>query len=361
MSSSSSSGNDPNNMNSYSSNNNNNNNAVILIYDSSLRDLYSTLGVEELTAATAVKKFTIPALLDMEPWSRIIVMIELSKKWDQYRGDPSLVQQLKEIPFIPLWDYSKTQDNDTDDLGSVQINNISYLNRSVDLRRANDLFLWTNHDLLEALNGKEIAKYYPPPYLRSNSLCSVFIDLGMLTELNEESFKNIINDIEHDASIATACNDYTFLHETCDRGRKILRYLKQNDRFSTLLQNINFAKSLGKIRFVPMQFPENISTGGYITYRKDIGRFDQLLSIQHGSLAFTVMPILDEDISPPQYYFSFLGITNSPKIEIILKHIRNLTTIGESLDRWNSTYTIIHTFNSIFHYLNDHVRKIGKY
>ena len=45
-------------------------------------------------------------------------------------------------------------------------------------------------------------------------------------------------------------------------------------------------------------------------------------------------------------------MTGTPKVEIILRHIRNLTNMGETLDRWNApSYNIIQTFNSIFQYL----------
>ncbi len=57
---------------------------------------------------------------------------------------------------------------------------------------------------------------------------------------------------------------------------------------------------LGKISFVPVQMPIAMESGGCVIYRRQVCRFDQVLSGNKGCLGFTVMPTLDEDISPPQ-------------------------------------------------------------
>eukprot|EP01032_Pedospumella_encystans_P024388 gene24388-27584_t len=180
----------------------------------------------------------------------------------------------------------------------------------------------------------------------------------METELNEASFKRIVCDIQttvNDSYSSTTdpAESAHLLREAADRGRSILRYVKANDRISTLLQNKPYAASIGKIKFVPMKVPLTTEAGGYVTYKEEIGRFDMLLARTHGTLAFTVMPIIDEDITPPQFYFSALGITGTPGVEIVLRHIRNLTSNGDSLDRWNAPYTITGTFNAIFQFLSD--------
>jgi hypothetical protein len=46
------------------------------------------------------------------------------------------------------------------------------------------------------------------------------------------------------------------------------------------------------------------------------------LSYQGGALGFTVMPLLEEDISPPLIFFSSLGVTSSPPIEIVLRYVK---------------------------------------
>jgi hypothetical protein len=55
-----------------------------------------------------------------------------------------------------------------------------------------------------------------------------------------------------------------------------------------------------------------------------------------------------------------LGITSSPTIDVVLRHLRNLTSSGESLDRWNSVqYSIKDTFGEIFVFLNDNWKSIS--
>lgn len=272
-------------------------NAVILYYEPSLRDLYTFLGIEELTAATAVRKFTIPLLLNMDAFTRMDVMIGLAKNWNTYRSDQALVKQLIELPFIPLWDLASSSTTTTNsnslsntsnssitiDLNEIKIHNINYLNNTKDLRKASDLIIWTNQDLFEALSDKDVApKYFSPPYLRTSEMHLMCCDLGMKLDLNEELLKQIVLDIEKDANIAMESitnqqqqhhNHYQeeLLHTTSDRGRRILRYIRHDDRISILLQNVNYARMIGKIRFVPMNYPESVSYGGFVTYRKDIG------------------------------------------------------------------------------------------
>ena len=50
--------------------------------------------------------------------------------------------------------------------------------------------------------------------------------------------------------------------------------------------------------------PVSLDDSGHVNYSDDIGRFDQLLSKSQGVLGFSVMPILEEDITPHQIYFS---------------------------------------------------------
>lgn len=56
----------------------------------------------------------------------------------------------------------------------------------------------------------------------------------------------------------------------------------------------------GKIRFVPVDWPAAIESGGHVKYVLQICRFDQTIAAVVGSLAFTVVPVLPKDCSPPQ-------------------------------------------------------------
>lgn len=334
---------------------------VILIFEPALRELYQLLRVEELTAATAVRKFTVPQLRHMAPLARLKAMLGLAAQWSSYRSDEALVQQLADVPFIPP--YSAVS-MDTQSSASVSTSSLTLEccegTDIATLRRAKDLFLWTNDELLDALKGPKQCLYFAPPYLRTATMHVMCQDLGMQKDLTEDTFRRILMDIEAMVNDSLSGHgDADLQREAAERGRGILRYVKTDDRISTLLQNKTFATSVGKIRFVPMRLPVSTEPGGYVTYREEVGRFDQLLSRNHGALAFTVMPIIDEDITPPQYYSSALGITGSPSAEVVLRHVRNLTSHGESLDRWNAPYTITATFNAIFQYLSDNWKSLS--
>jgi hypothetical protein len=60
-------------------------------------------------------------------------------------------------------------------------------------------------------------------------------------------------------------------------------------------------------------------------------------------------------------FYSSLGITTVPKLDIVLKHLYNIIDSGESLDRWNSiTYTMKQTFSDLFAYINEHWSSISQ-
>jgi hypothetical protein len=350
---------------------------VVLVHDAALRDLYTLLGVEELTAATAVRKFTVPQLRTMAPLPRLKVMMSLAAQWDIYRGDEPLVKLLKNVPFVPLHAPQASAESASaasavlmqstgpvvqsatwETLESCEAMDVS------SLRLAKDLFLWTNDELLAALRGSKQSLYFPPAYLRTAAMHVMCQDLSMQADLTEASFSRIAADIEVSLNNAYAGSNSAeaqldALREAAERGRGLLRYVKANDRISLLLQNKTVAAAIGKIRFVPMRIPVSTEPGGYVTYRDDVGRFDMLLARTHGMLAFTVLPIIDEDIVPPQYFYSSLGITNSPPAEVVLRHVRNLTSQGESLDRWNAPYEIAKTFSAIFQYLQDNWKSLS--
>jgi hypothetical protein len=57
---------------------------------------------------------------------------------------------------------------------------------------------------------------------------------------------------------------------------------------------------LGKICFVPVLLPVGVEQGGFVVYKPDLCRFEQTLAGNKGFLGFTCLPVLPEDLSPPQ-------------------------------------------------------------
>ena len=144
-----------------------------------------------------------------------------------------------------------------------------------------------------------------------------------------------------------------------ESGRRLLRYLKQAESGSDLFKS-RLCQKLRVISFVPVQKPVSVEQGGHIVYLPSLSSFDELLALSASPLGFSVMSILDEDIAPPLIFFSSLGVTTSPAIEVVLRHLRNLTAnCGDSLDRWNNQiHSIRDTFSALFQHLLDHWKSI---
>ena len=85
--------------------------AVIIVNDSKLLDLYRLLKVEELTEASAVRKFIVPALNTMSAAQRVVTMRQIASRWDNYKDDKKLVDTLKTVAFVPSWDSTHTGDS----------------------------------------------------------------------------------------------------------------------------------------------------------------------------------------------------------------------------------------------------------
>jgi hypothetical protein len=133
---------------------------VVLVHDVDLRPLYDLVGAEELTPSTVVRRFTLPSLNRMDGPDRLRVMSGLALQWDSYRGDPDLVNLLKSVAFVPS--YTLLSNNDIMDQRPADEN----LDFSRPFRKPDQLFSWTNHDLMLALPGPSQQEYYSPPSLR---------------------------------------------------------------------------------------------------------------------------------------------------------------------------------------------------
>ena len=144
-----------------------------------------------------------------------------------------------------------------------------------------------------------------------------------------------------------------------ERGKRLLRYLKQSENCSDFFKS-RLCAQLRVISFVPVSRPVEVTLGGFVVYSAALGTFDEVISVSGGALGFTVMPVLDEDIAPPLIFFSSLAVATSPSIEVVLRHIRNLTVhCGDSLDRWNYSHSSVQeTFAGIFEFLKDHWKGI---
>ena len=88
--------------------------AVIVVNAPRLLDLYRLLKVEQLTEASAVRKFIVPALNTMSPAQRVVTMRQLASRWESYKDDKELVDTLKTVRFVPMWNSTHTGDDTQD-------------------------------------------------------------------------------------------------------------------------------------------------------------------------------------------------------------------------------------------------------
>ena len=317
---------------------------VILVNDRSLHEVYALAGVEELTAPAAVRRFTLPALSSMDGALRLQTLQGLAPRWSALKADAELVRQLSEIAFVPSWDSELASPLGEQLAGPY--------------RRARELFSWGNEGLLSALAGASQGSYFAPPSLRRQSLHDMLADLGMAPELNKETYHRLALDIHNAAT--SASEDQRALLAAGERGRRLLRYLRAGDCAAALPLDSELARKLSKLNFVPVQMPLSLSTGGNITFAPQVCRFDQLLARSCGALGFSVQPVLDEDISPPLYFFSSFGISTQPSMETVLRHVSCLAACGEYLDRWNHPFfSIRSTYSALFQYLHDHWKDLS--
>lgn len=51
---------------------------------------------------------------------------------------------------------------------------------------------------------------------------------------------------------------------------------------------------------MPVEWPASVEPGGAVQYTQELCRFDQTVASHCGHLAFTLLPVLAKDFSPPQ-------------------------------------------------------------
>lgn len=318
------------------------NRPVILLNDPTLvSTVYPLVGVTELTYLEAAKRFFLPELLDphRSPHERLACFGQLRRRWSTCRGDRELIDALKVLPFVPVWREPDSQGLDAEPL---------------QYSRADELFSWKNETLVTVLRGTPMSRaccrYFAPLVMRDEDWHVLLTDLGMAPELDKAGILRLATDIEAIVTQSKDLSEEERMAEATTRGRTLLKYLKgeASQLFGSLLDPA-LARTLSRVKFVPVHVPVTMEAGGVLVTRYELTSFDQVLSQGAGVLGFTVMPVLEKDVSPPQIYFSSLGISSSPSLEILLRHFKNLIE-SAPLDRWNceEKYPVMHTFASVF-------------
>lgn len=322
---------------------------LIVKTDPRLKDLYTLLGIIELTPLIAMKKFTLPNLNLVESQERLPIVASLLENWNNYCNDREVIDNLKTLPFIPIHHQSSF---------------------TATYCTAGELLSWQKRTLLDAL-GDLYPQYFIPQELRTNSWQKLLSDLGMKDDIDKDVALRIASDIEQSSlvskeeAVMNNSNSSVLLPSYYLNAQKFLRYILDHEHVHIFVDP-SFISQLKKITFVPVLKPENGCEHGFVNYSPALVRFDQCISSQRAALGFTVLPILAEEISPPQMYFSMFGILTVPKPDIVLKHLKNLSnnpsfTSEVALDRWNHpTLSIAQVFGEIFKYLMDNWKELSQ-
>jgi hypothetical protein len=145
-------------------------------------------------------------------------------------------------------------------------------------------------------------RYFAPPGLKSGELMVMLQELGMLSSLTGDYLLRIAKDIEDSVSLDSSKGssntidnahiqssagavredmsiEYSeiLIQEAGERGRKLLRFIKQDDNSSEFF-SAEFCRKLRVIQFVPMNKPIKVEQGGHVTYKQSLGSFDELLA-----------------------------------------------------------------------------------
>eukprot|EP01041_Mallomonas_annulata_P005114 gene5114-10234_t len=372
---------------------------VMLLDDPSLREVvYPVVGVSQLTYLECIRRFALPALtsnrLGYEEKMNILRLVR--KHWGSCRDSREVVDTLKAFPFLPPWiekdkDDSNGNGNEYDNeskadgqtaSGDVDAADVDNDNRGVgggvaegigSLSRAGEVLSWKNKALLQALRctarTRSCNRYFPPLSFRDDDWHSFLKDLGMQDDLDKDSLLRVSSDIE--AVMANQLQHQQSTEESeiarseaiC-RARGLLGYLHGEEGRSAAISALSdqtTARKISKLKFVPVQIPIRMDEGGVLVTKSDLTSFDRLLSDSARPLGFTVMAVLDPELEPPQVYFSALGITTAPSLEVALKNLRNIMSAAP-LDRWSGAGAkcpLQQTFTAILSMLQDRWREIS--
>jgi hypothetical protein len=177
--------------------------AVVLAVDPALQEIYELVGAEQLTPALAVRRFTLPALSKMMGRQRLEIMRGVAEHWGSYRDDPELVRVLKAVPFVPAWHeeryfaeesksgissiFSTSVVSNASRTGESTLRVVEVEDFHLPMRCPQDLYSWTNAQLVEALQGEYAHRYLPPSTVREGTWHIMMTDLGMMADLNKDA------------------------------------------------------------------------------------------------------------------------------------------------------------------------------
>ncbi len=274
-------------------------------------DVLRDLDVEGLTESKLLMKFVLPVFVDMPRNKKDAFLTRVRAKWESLKEDAEFKTKLKETPFVRRG------------LDDVE----EYV-------KPNDL-MDPHHELFSAIYSNDSSKFPHEEVSHDERWLGILRELDLKTVVDKETF--------------LLCARSVASEESVSKSMALHKYLVAN--FADFFDPV-FARDLGGIKCVPAKsFPG---------YELTLTSYKNISTYKDANLSFTCSPILSEEVCPPQVMWSSLGIVSPPKIDVVLRHLRNLTKDGGFLDRWEyKEDSIIAVFGSMYKFLDDNYEKLS--
>ena len=273
-----------------------------------IKDLYEDLNVKPMTEAKVLQEFVLPQFHNMPLSQKESVCETIVLKWEILKQSTEFLDVLKETSFV------KRSKNDFG--GEIEYVVPSQL---LDPR---------NKFLYDMFDGSE--NKFPAREFKDEKWLTILSEVGLNNNIDKEVFLQCAWKVE------SQCN--------VEKAMQLLRYYSEHfGEFYDSTQE--FSTRLAEIRCVPAEM-DNEPLSLY--------RFQDVAAPKDRNLVFKVLPVVHENVVPPQVMFSSLGIQSPPTIQIVLKQLRLLTENGGDLYHWGYKHsTIEEVFGSIFSFLQE--------
>lgn len=275
-------------------------------------ELLKDLHVEALTEPKLLMNFVLPVFGEMPELQKVNFLDRVKTRWEVLKADEPFKLKMKAVECVMRGGG-----------GEVYV-------------KTSDCFDPT-HNMLATIYNYDLSKF---PHVRHHDekWLNILRELGLVNNVDKKSFLLCANTVAEQGSY--------------DKAVVLLKFLSEN--FAEFFDP-EFARSLSNVVFVPA-----------IIYRcgaeweKKLVTFKEVVTPKDVNLAFTVMPMVKEEVCPPQVMCSSLGIVSPPPLESVLGQLRNLTKDGGYLGKWDfpaAQPTAV--FSSLFKFMEDNWAKLS--
>ncbi|GMH69495.1 hypothetical protein TrRE_jg392, partial [Triparma retinervis] len=276
-------------------------------------ELLKDLHVEALTEPKLLMNFVLPVFGEMPEVQKLSFLDRVKSRWSVLKEDEPFKLKMKGVEFVMRGGGGE-----------------SYV-------KASECFDPT-HSLLSTIYRDDSSKF---PHVRHHgeAWLEILRELGLVDSVDKKAFLLCAGAVAEEGSY--------------DKAVVLLKFL--SDNFAEFFDP-EFARSLSSVVFVP----SNVYKSGGGAWERKLVTFREVLTPKDFNLGFTVMPMLREEVCPPQVMWSSLGIASPPTMEVVLGHLRNLCKDGGFLGKWDfPPAQPIAVFSSLFKFLEENWDKLS--